>query len=60
MLLPDRISHCQVKSRIHPDHAVAVAILFANGEQTTLFLDPAMAAQLGRQILAEVGTETAA
>src|SRR5690348_4186549 len=57
MLLPNRPSHLRVKSRIHPSHDVAVALMFPNGEQSTLFLEPDMAAQLGRQILAEVGAE---
>jgi hypothetical protein len=57
MLLPDRISEVKVKSRIHPSHDVVVALAFANGEQMSLFLTPALAARLGRQIIAEVGAE---
>jgi hypothetical protein len=39
----------QVKSRTHPGHDVVVALMFSNGEQMSLFLDPAMAARLGRE-----------
>ena len=59
MLLPDRISHVQVKPRIHPSYDVVVALVLANGDQMSLFLSPEMAARLGRQLVAEVGNVTA-